>query len=55
MSFVHLLLAAASLSAFAGGSWTVERSLDRFARIADEQPDMAEAAADEDQDPKILY
>lgn len=54
MSLINLLIAAASLSAAAGGGWSIDRLVDRHARIA-EAPAPSEDVRDEDEDPKLLY
>ena len=54
MSIVHLLLTAISLTAFAGGAWGIDSALDRYAQIP-EVTAAAEPAADEEDDPKLLY
>ena len=33
MSLIQILITAASLSAIAGGTWTVDRVMDRYGRI----------------------
>jgi hypothetical protein len=54
-SLVHLLMAAASLSALAGGTWSIDRAVDRFARISEAPPAAAEPVREEEEDPKLLY
>ncbi len=55
MSLIHLLMTAASLSAFAGGAWGAERALDRYARISEAPVTAQESVREEDEDPKLLY
>ena len=56
MSVINLLVAAASLSAAAGGAWSFERALDRYTQISEAPAAAAEdGALEEDEDPKLLY
>jgi hypothetical protein len=55
MSLINLLIAAISISATAAGGWSVDRLIDRHARIAEAPAPSAEAANEEDEDPKLLY
>ena len=57
MSFIQLLVAAASLSAAAGGTWGVERVLDRYARISEAPAPAEESVGDEEEEEesRLLY
>ena len=55
MSFVQLLVAAASLFAAAGGAWGVDRVLDRYTQISESPASAEDGLRDEDEDPKLLY
>ncbi|MDT9599245.1 hypothetical protein [Sphingosinicella rhizophila] len=59
MPFIQILLTAVSLSAVAGGTWAVDRVMDRYGRIpVAEAPAAMPAPEEEDEasgDARILY
>jgi len=55
MSLIHLLLSAVSLSAVATGAWSVDRVIDRHARISEAPAEASPQQREEDEDPKLLY
>ena len=58
MQFIQTLLIAASLSALAGGTWGVERVMDRYGRIPAPTAEASAEPAEEDgtpEDPRLLY
>ena len=56
MQFVQLALAALSLSAVAGGTWGIDRMIDRHARAPDQSVSApCTCETDEDEDPRLLY
>lgn len=51
MPFIQLLLTAASLSAAAGGTWGVDRLMDRYGRIPEPAGEMpAEVRSEEEEE-----
>ena len=56
MQFLQLALAALSLSAVAGGTWGVDRIIDRHARAPEQSaPASCTAECEEEEDPRLLY
>jgi len=57
MPLLHILLTAASIAAAAGGTWGMDRLMDRYARLAEPPAGetLAEVAEEDEKDSRLLY